>query len=142
MAHMPSILRLFAGQRLSFRADPAEFTAQEGPPFPYVELTCGGKMRKSRKLSAVTALGSLTAAVALLAGSPASAQTAPGGGSFPGSFLVPGTNTSIKIGGFAKVVGIYDIGGRQGDTVAVDAIPLKGSAPAGLTHGTRLHARQ
>jgi hypothetical protein len=99
-------------------------------------------MRKSRKLSAVTALGSLTAAVALLAGSPASAQTAPGGGSFPGSFLVPGTNTSIKIGGFTKVVGIYDIGGRQGDTVAVDAIPLKGSAAAGLTHGTRLHARQ
>ena len=59
-------------------------------------------MTKSRKLSALTALGSLTAAVALLAGSPdASAQTAPGGGSFPGSFLVPGTNTSVKIGGFA-----------------------------------------
>jgi hypothetical protein len=100
-------------------------------------------MRKSRKLSAVAALGSLTAAVALLAGSPASAQTAPGGGSFPGSLLVPGTNTSIKVGGFAKVVGIYDIsGGKNGDTVAVDGIPLRGSANAGLTHGTRIHARQ
>ena len=100
-------------------------------------------MRNTRKWSAVAALGSLTAAVALLAGSPdASAQTAPGGGSFPGSFLVPGTNTSIKVGGFAKVVGIYDIGGKAGDTVAVDGIALRGSAAASLTHGTRIHARQ
>ena len=96
-------------------------------------------MRKSRKLSAVTALGSLTAAVALLAGSPASAQTAPGGGSFPGSFLVPGTNTSIKIGGFAKVVGIYDIGRVNGDTTQIGSIPL---AAGTQTHAVRLHARQ
>ncbi len=46
-----------------------------------------------------------TSAVALRAGMPdASAPTAPAGGSFPGSFLVPGTNTSIKIGGFIKIV--------------------------------------
>lgn len=101
-------------------------------------------MKKSRKLSAVTALGSLTAAVALLAGSPdASAQTAPGGGSFPGSFLVPGTNTSIKIGGFAKVVGIYDANSAgTGDVLAVSAVPLDGSAAHDLHGNTRFHARQ
>jgi hypothetical protein len=95
-------------------------------------------------MSAVTALGSLTAAVALLAGSPdASAQPAQaGGGSFPGSFLVPGTNTSIKIGGFVKIVGIKDLGGAGGDTVANDAIPLHGSAGAGLHGNFKLHARQ
>jgi hypothetical protein len=100
-------------------------------------------MTKSRKLSVVTALGSLTAAVALLAGSPdANAQTAPGGGSFPGSFLVPGTNTSVKIGGFAKVVGIYDMDAAGGDVVSVGAISLRGSAAYQLHGATRLHARQ
>jgi hypothetical protein len=100
-------------------------------------------MTKSRKLSAVATLGSLTAAVALLAGSPdASAQVAPGGGSFPGSFLVPGTNTSVKIGGFAKVVGIYDMGAAGGDTVSVGAVSLRGSAAASLHGATRFHARQ
>jgi len=95
-------------------------------------------------MSALAALGSLTAAVALLAGSPdASAQPAsPGGGSFPGSFLVPGTNTSVKIGGFVKIVGIYDIDARNGDTIAVDGIPIKGTAAASLHGATRLHARQ
>ena len=101
-------------------------------------------MRKTRKMSAVTALGSLTAAVALLAGSPdASAQPAQaGGGSFPGSFLVPGTNTSIKIGGFVKIVGIYDMDARNGDTIAIDAIPLHGSTASTLKGATRFHARQ
>jgi hypothetical protein len=95
-------------------------------------------------MSVLTALGSLTAAVALFAGSPdASAQpVSAGGGSFPGSFLVPGTNTSIKIGGFAKVVGIYDMDTRQGDTVAPSATVLRGSANSPLRGATRLHARQ
>jgi Porin subfamily len=53
-----------------------------------------------RKMKGGIALGSLTAAVALLAGlSSASAQGAPGAGSFPRSFLVPGTNTSLAIYG-------------------------------------------
>ena len=82
---------------------------------------CGGKMKKVSKFNAAVALGSLTAAVALFAGAPAASaqqlpgtdtseagQAAPGGGSFPGSFLVPGTNTSLKIGGFAKWDAIYD----------------------------------
>ncbi|HLJ62573.1 MAG TPA: hypothetical protein VKT70_00605, partial [Stellaceae bacterium] len=62
------------------------------------------KMRTSLKTA--LALGSFTAAAALLVGlSTASAQqpAAPGAGSFPGSFLVPGTNTSILIGGAAHL---------------------------------------
>jgi hypothetical protein len=61
------------------------------------------------------ALATFTAVGALLAGlSGAQAQTAPqespapGAGGFPGSFLVPGTNTSLKIGGYAKVDYQYD----------------------------------
>src|SRR6185437_7153114 len=113
--------------------------------------SCGGKMKKVRKFNAAVALGSLTAAVALLAGAPAaSAQTAPGGGSFPGSFLVPGTNTSIKIGGYAKIVGIYDIKGVPAaaanvgnpDVEVPAAIPLSGSGAAGAHGALRFHARQ
>jgi hypothetical protein len=103
-------------------------------------------MKKVNKFNAAVALGSLTAAVALLAGvTAASAQTAPGsdsstvagaaapgGGSFPGSFLVPGTNTSLKIGGIAKWDAFYDMsaGAPQTTTqVALPfAIPLDGSA--------------
>src|SRR5215472_7495150 len=66
---------------------------------------------KIRKLNAATALGSLTASVALLAGaSGAHAQGAPGAGSFPGSFLVPGTQTSFKVGGYIKFDYTYDFG--------------------------------
>src|SRR6185312_13702920 len=115
---------------------------------------CGGTMKKLSKFNAGMALGSLTAAVALLAGAPGavaqqatgdqavSGQAAPGGGSFPGSFLVPGTNTSIKIGGFAKGVLIYDLGKTtsEPDVTVVQGIPLSGSAnPHG---GLRMHARQ
>ena len=69
-------------------------------------------MTKTRNLKAAVALGSLTATVALLTGlSGASAQTAPGGGSFPGSFLVPGTNTSIGFHGFIQMDVTYDMSG-------------------------------
>jgi hypothetical protein len=58
---------------------------------------------KTRNLKGTVALGSLTATVALLAGlSNASAQSAPGAGSFPQSFLIPGTNTSLSIYGVIK----------------------------------------
>jgi hypothetical protein len=69
---------------------------------------------KIRKLNAATALGSLTASVALLAGMPgAHAQGAPGAGSFPGSFLVPGTQTSFKVGGYVKFDYTYDFSAQQ-----------------------------
>ncbi len=58
-----------------------------------------------------------TSAVALRAGMPdASAPMAPVGGSVPGSFLVPGTDTSIKIGGFVKVSSPLRRGGRTPPT--------------------------
>jgi hypothetical protein len=118
-------------------------------------------MKKISKFNAGMALGSLTAAVALLAGTPIaradqaqgtsdsseSGQAAPGGGSFPGSFLVPGTNTSIKIGGFAKGVFIFDSnvndnGGSSADVVAPAAIPLQGAATHQEHGSTRIHAKQ
>jgi len=69
---------------------------------------------KIRKLNAATALGSLTASVALLTGiQGAHAQGAPGAGSFPGSFLVPGTQTSFKVGGYVKWDYTYDFGQVQ-----------------------------
>ena len=69
---------------------------------------------KIRKLTAATALGSLTASVALLTGMQgAHAQGAPGAGSFPGSFLVPGTQTSFKVGGYIKFDYTYDFSAMQ-----------------------------
>ncbi len=120
---------------------------------------CGGTMKKLRKFNAGMALGSLTAAIALFAGAPGavaqqatgdqavSGQAAPGGGSFPGSFLVPGTNTSIKIGGFAKGVLIYDMDAAPGaasnaDVTVTSAIPLEGSLTHQLHGALRMHARQ
>jgi hypothetical protein len=41
------------------------------------------------------------------------AQGAPGAGSFPGSFLIPGTQTSFKIGGYVKLDYTYDFGAQQ-----------------------------
>jgi hypothetical protein len=116
-------------------------------------------MKNFGKMNASVALGSRTAAVALLAGAPGaiaqtssgdtsvSGQAAPGGGSFPGSFLVPGTNTSIKMGGFGKVVLIDDLspppGGNAAPSVTVvQAIPLDGSAAHNLHGGFYAHARQ
>src|SRR5579875_2348143 len=83
-------------------------------------------MNKLRNMKAAVALGSLTATVALLTGlSTASAQTAPGGGSFPGSFLVPGTNTSLAIHGIIWFDAVHDFGPHQGDTTAgVTGFPL------------------
>jgi len=74
---------------------------------------------KTRNLKGTIAFGSLTATVALLAGlSNASAQaTAPGAGSFPQSFLIPGTNTSLSIYGVIRSVWQDNIGGMHtGDT--------------------------
>ena len=67
----------------------------------------------TRSFKGAVALGSLTATVALLAGlgtaqaqlgagqagRPAAAPTGPGAGSFPQSFLIPGTNTSLSLYG-------------------------------------------
>ncbi len=80
----------------------------------------------TRNLKGTVALGSLTAAVALLAGlSGAQAQSAPGAGSFPQSFLIPGTNTSLSLYGQVKAVWGMDIGQHDGDTqTTVNSVPF------------------
>jgi hypothetical protein len=114
-------------------------------------------MKRSVNFQGRLALGSLTAVAAVLAGvsvaraddvnvsysATDSGQAAPGGGAFPGSFLVPGTNTSIKIGGFAKGVYIYDMSAMNFDTIGPQGIPVNNGNAAHTMHGaTRLQARQ
>jgi hypothetical protein len=80
----------------------------------------------TRSLKGAVALGSLTATAALLAGlgtaqaqmgtgqagPPAPAGTGPGAGSFPQSFLIPGTNTSLSLYGKVQL-SIHDNIGSQ-----------------------------
>ncbi len=134
-------------------------------------------MIKNRTIATVAALGGLTAAIALLAGLPAAkadeladlranqellqqrldqlAQAAPapgaalGVGSFPRSFLVPGTDTSLRVGGFGigrvtwylrgvqPSADLFGQGNANGDrtegsggTGNLPAIPLNQPAPS------------
>src|SRR5208282_3664533 len=108
-------------------------------------------MTRKRTLSAALAT---TASVALLAGlSPAQAQmagspggpcsttvespamnnctlpssSAPGAGSFPGSFLVPGTSTSFAVHGIIYFEIDRDLGVHQTDTLAgISSVVLEG----------------
>lgn len=101
-------------------------------------------MKQSRSFKAKLVAGGFTAAVALLCGLPnAQAQSAgpgpsaPGGGSTPGSFLVPGTNTSISFHGIVWVQGTEIFGTHAGDNGAlgVTGITLHGpgAAPTGAS---------
>src|SRR5215472_5580043 len=74
-----------------------------------------------------TALTGALAALPFVLGAPdlAQAQTAPGSGSFPNSFLIPGTNTSLRVGGFVKLDVWYDFSvatstGNAGGTTGVN----------------------
>ena len=84
----------------------------------------------TRNLKGGIALGSLTATIALLAGlSNASAQSAPGAGSFPQSFLIPGTNTSIAIYGTVKM----NFNAQWGSQHTTDTSPAGiGNTPAAI----------
>src|SRR5579862_512770 len=94
---------------------------------------------------------SLTAAIALLVGvAHADAQTAsgaPGAGSFPQSFLIPGTNTSLSIFGIIKSSWKDNIGAQHdGDAAAsaggasvpyhISQLALEGPGAAGGNTGT------
>ena len=63
-------------------------------------------------------------------------------GEFPGSFKLPGTNTSLGFHGYAKLDIIHDLNAFQGDSVSFPGIPLDGTAAARRQGATRLHARQ
>src|SRR5882757_1045103 len=105
----------------------------------------------TRNLKGTVALGSLTATVALLVGlsnaSAQSAPTAPGAGSFPQSFLIPGTNTSISVYGVVKSTWRSNFGAEHtsnagspagGASVAfpINQLALQGSGAAGGSTGT------
>lgn len=65
------------------------------------------------------------------------------GGVMPGSFKLPGTNTSVKIGGYAKLDGIYDANQSYGAQYANFAnIPLDNAAVEQHDGQFNAHARQ
>jgi hypothetical protein len=74
-------------------------------------------------------------------GGPMGTQAIPGqaiiGGSFPRSFLIPGTDTSIRVGGFVDITGLYFLNGannanpgnpttNSGQNGNLEALPLNG----------------
>lgn len=61
-------------------------------------------------------------------------------GAKPRSWKLPGTNTSMQIGGYAKLDLIYDINANTGDSIGVHA--PDGSPTANRQQHFRLHARQ
>lgn len=64
------------------------------------------------------------------------------GGSMPGSFRVPGTKTSMKFSGFAKLDAIYDANHAYGGQFANFAnIPLGNSPLANMGSQFNMHAR-
>jgi len=60
-------------------------------------------------------------------------------GDIPGSFKIPGTDTSVSVSGYVKGDLIYDLDADLGDSFAVSAIPNDGVKDQ---EHTRLHARQ
>ncbi len=70
---------------------------------------------------------------------PANVVTA---GDHPGTWKLPGSNTSIKFGGYVKVDLIYDVNADTGDSFAASAIPMEGTAADNRDGNVRLHARQ
>ncbi|MBB3329460.1 hypothetical protein BDK63_000300 [Halomonas campaniensis] len=61
------------------------------------------------------------------------------GGDTPGSFKVPGTDTSVQIGGYVRLDAIYDLDQDLGDSLFVEGIDTSdGSSNASF----RAHARQ
>ncbi len=74
------------------------------------------------------------------------AENAVTGGEVPGSFKLPGTNTSVKIGGYVKTDVIYDVdnasrSGALQDLTRFAAIPLDGGADSN-EQNFRFHAKQ
>lgn len=64
------------------------------------------------------------------------------GGDKPGSFRLPGSNTSVAIGGYAKLDLIYDFDEQRGDSWSVGSIALDGTNPENQDGNFRMHARQ
>lgn len=69
-------------------------------------------------------------------------QQAESAGGPPGSLKIPGTNTSIKFGGWVKGTLIHDTQARSDDFVSFNAIPLDDEPDAEREGHTRFHARE
>jgi len=79
------------------------------------------------------------------AGAPATAAApadAVVGGDFPGSFKLPGSDTSIAIHGYTKLDMIYSFDARMGDSFAESTIPGNHSGASDNGPQFRAHARQ
>ena len=63
-------------------------------------------------------------------------------GDKPKSWKLPGTNTSMNIGGYAKLDMIYDINQNLGDTFNAAGIAGQGTAASKRANSFRAHARQ
>ena len=63
-------------------------------------------------------------------------------GDIPGSFKLPGTNTSISVSGYVKGDFIYDSNSDLGDSFIASSIPADGTSAADKNGHTRFHARQ
>jgi hypothetical protein len=72
---------------------------------------------------------------------PAPAQAVTGG-DHPGTFKLPGTDTSIKIGGYIKGDVFYDINADTGNSFASSSIPADGSEGDDREGSFRAQARQ
>ena len=64
------------------------------------------------------------------------------GGDYPGSWKLPGSDTSISFSGYVKSDFIYDLGRDVGDTFAAGSIPMDNTAANNADGNVRLHARQ
>src|SRR5271169_5076841 len=64
------------------------------------------------------------------------------GGNFPGSFKLPGSDTSIAIHGYTKLDMIYSFDARMGDSFAESTIPGNHNANSNTGPQFRAHARQ
>ncbi len=63
-------------------------------------------------------------------------------GDKPRSWKLPGTNTSMQIGGYAKLDLIYDVGPSLGDSAAYTNIPAEDTTADRRQQTFRAHARQ
>jgi hypothetical protein len=73
---------------------------------------------------------------------PAQAVT---GGEFPGSWKLPGSDTSISFSGYVKADSFFTMNAPSttiGDSFAVTAIPMKGTAANSQGGDFRMHSRQ
>jgi hypothetical protein len=123
---------MYQGHRIGRSVTLAGFTAVGA-------LLCGFSAAQAQYTPPDTQTAQAQTAQAQTAQAQTAQATTPGvggSGSFPGSFLVPGTNTSLKIGGYAKVDYQYDMGtaqnfnaNGQGSATLISAIPLDDNIP-------------